>query len=126
MLQKRRMEHFRAKVVLSEINGKAVFLGFVSRSRRRNCKFATLPTVALYNEWPGPQEVRAVFCSRFKPADSIEAYSSVYMDGIPSESETYGQIEAPCERTRISTADVSADPEMRQAIVKLVTTTKLK
>ncbi|TXH41277.1 MAG: hypothetical protein E6Q97_37910 [Desulfurellales bacterium] len=26
-----------------------------------------------YNEWPGPQEVRAVFCTRYKPADGVEA-----------------------------------------------------
>lgn len=26
-----------------------------------------------YNEWPGPQEIRAVFCTRYKPADGVEA-----------------------------------------------------
>jgi hypothetical protein len=40
-------------------------------------------TSGLYNEWPGPAELRACFCSRFKPADGINAYSSVYLDGIP-------------------------------------------
>lgn len=30
--------------------------------------------LSLYNEWPGPQVVRAVFCRRFKPADGIEAH----------------------------------------------------
>lgn len=42
-------------------------------------------TSGLYNEWPGPGELRAVFCSRFRPRDGITAYSSVYPDGIPSE-----------------------------------------
>ena len=34
--------------------------------------------LALYNEWPGPGEVRAVYCSRFRPEDGITAYSTVY------------------------------------------------
>lgn len=25
-----------------------------------------------YNEWPGPETLRAVYCTRFKPADGIE------------------------------------------------------
>ncbi len=55
--------------------------------------------VALYNEWPGPRELRAVLCSRFKPADGVEAISGVDAQGnpyfpdcvIPSER----QIETP-------------------------------
>ena len=34
------------------------------------------------------REVRAVFCSKFKPADGIDVYSAVYLDGIPSEKES--------------------------------------
>lgn len=34
-------------------------------------------TLSLYNEWPGPQTLRAIFCRRFKPADGIEANVSV-------------------------------------------------
>lgn len=43
----------------------------------------------LYNEWPGALEMRAVFCSKFKPRDGIEAYSRDprYLEGIPSERE---------------------------------------
>ena len=26
-----------------------------------------------YDEWPGPRELRAVYCTRFKPADGVEA-----------------------------------------------------
>ena len=40
---------------------------------------------ALYGEWPGIREVRAVLCSRFKPKDGIEADSSKFVEGIPSE-----------------------------------------
>lgn len=43
--------------------------------------------IVLFNEWPGPQELRACFCSRFRPRDGIELYSRAYADGIPSESE---------------------------------------
>jgi len=39
----------------------------------------------LYRDWPGMLEIRAVFCSKFSPADHFDAYSDVYLDGIPSE-----------------------------------------
>jgi hypothetical protein len=39
----------------------------------------------LYAEWPGEHELRAAFCSRFRPKDGINACSSVYVDGIPTE-----------------------------------------
>jgi hypothetical protein len=38
------------------------------------------------SKWPGPVEIRAVFCSKYKPADGINAHSEIYIDGIPSES----------------------------------------
>lgn len=42
--------------------------------------------IQLWNEWEGPREMRAVFCSRHRPADGIEAYSQLprFNDGIPS------------------------------------------
>jgi hypothetical protein len=42
---------------------------------------------ALYTEWPGLRELRAVFCSKFKPRDGIEVNSTDarFIDGIPSE-----------------------------------------
>ena len=44
------------------------------------------------NEWPGPLVLRQILCSRFKPADGIEAGgTAMFPDGIPSEK----QIEAP-------------------------------
>jgi hypothetical protein len=49
-------------------------------------------TVALCNEWPGPVGLRQILCSKFKPADGIEAgCTSMFPDGVPSEK----QIEAP-------------------------------
>lgn len=41
--------------------------------------------IAVYSEWPGPHELRACFCSKFRPADGISACSTVYLDGLPSE-----------------------------------------
>ena len=44
--------------------------------------------LVLYDEWPGPMELRAVLCSKFQPADGIEADSTDkrYLDtGVPSE-----------------------------------------
>jgi hypothetical protein len=40
-------------------------------------------TLDLWNEWPGPLEFRAVFCSRFKPKDGKNAYSERFTDGLP-------------------------------------------
>ena len=51
-------------------------------------------TSGIYAEWPGPQEMRACFCSRFKPKDGLNAYSTVYPDGIPL-SEPRARIEPP-------------------------------
>lgn len=40
---------------------------------------------SVFNEWPGPHELRAVYCSKFRPSDGIEAGSVAYAEGIPSE-----------------------------------------
>jgi hypothetical protein len=51
------------------------------------CSFATTNeqvdwlvkrALVCYNEWPGIRELRALFCSRWKPADGMEAYSMIY------------------------------------------------
>ena len=55
----------------------------------------------LYNEWPGPQELRAVACSKFKPADGIEGNSCIYLDGIPSEREQKTALPPPDPRSRL-------------------------
>ncbi len=34
--------------------------------------------LVVFNEWPGPHELRALFCSRWKPLDFNEAYSALY------------------------------------------------
>lgn len=39
----------------------------------------------LYAKWPGVGEIRALYCSKWKPKDGIETYSSIYVEGIPAE-----------------------------------------
>jgi len=43
----------------------------------------------LWSKWEGPSELRAVFCSKFKPKDGIDVFSQLpqFLDGIPSEAE---------------------------------------
>lgn len=46
--------------------------------------------LTLFNEWPGPRELRALYCSKFRPADGAEANSALYPSheyggGFPSE-----------------------------------------
>src|SRR5262245_60139338 len=49
--------------------------------------------VALFTEWPGPRELRAIFCARFKPADGFEVPSAAFPEGVPSElSVPYGNL----------------------------------
>ena len=70
---------------------------------------------SLYNEWPGPYELRAVFCSRFSPLDGKNVVgTAAYPDGIPSEHSSRSMIE-----TRQYPELPSDDPDMNA----LVTTT---
>jgi hypothetical protein len=40
----------------------------------------------LYARWPGVGEIRALYCSRYKPRDGAETYSETYPRGFPHES----------------------------------------
>jgi hypothetical protein len=71
--------------------------------------------VTLFNDWPGPREMRAVFCSRYRPQDGCEVNSSVYPDGIPSEKEQRPALPAPNPRSSIA----SADTELSTAIARI-------
>ena len=61
----------------------------------------------LHGKWPGVAELRALYCSRWKPRDGIETYSLIYPDGIPSERR-----DAPPAPVTGETRD----PELRSAI----------
>lgn len=54
---------------------KAALVGLLCRMATEPAQLQWLSRTLMdnYTEWPGPQEIRAVFCTRFKPADGIEA-----------------------------------------------------
>jgi hypothetical protein len=37
-------------------------------------------TGGIYAEWPGVAEIRACYCSKYRPKDGITVYSSVYLE----------------------------------------------
>lgn len=71
----------------------------------------------LYNAWPGTSEIRAVYCSKYRPLDGIEVYSSVYPDGIPSERQA-GEPAWPALPPGRVTADLEFDRKL-QAVAKV-------
>jgi hypothetical protein len=41
--------------------------------------------VNLWNKWEGIRELRAVYCSHYRPGDGIESTSAIYTDGVPPD-----------------------------------------
>lgn len=80
--------------------------------------------LSLYNEWPGPQVLRAIFCRRFKPADGIEAHVSV------EESRRWEAIAEPNvpgypriaaqEAPALAAGKVDADPSVRREKLEIL------
>lgn len=73
----------------------------------------------LYREWPGLREVRAVFCSKFRPKDGFEVDSDVYLDGVPSERAAAGQLEAPDARYLPAPAEDPIAPAVAKRMEQL-------
>lgn len=72
-------------------------------------------TLQLHREWPGPLEVRAILCSKFLPRDGIEADSTLYVEGIPSERETHTVLTAGTPILALPAGvEASMDPEMEK------------
>jgi hypothetical protein len=67
-------------------------------------------TSGIYSAWPGPQEMRACFCSKFRPRDGLNAYSTVYPDGIPL-SEPRPRIEPPAVRAFLTAPEPAPEGE---------------
>ena len=65
----------------------------------------------IYSRWPGVAEIRALYCSRYKPKDGFEAYSELYGEGYPSERPT-GPAPSPLPPGREVTADSFFDKEL--------------
>ena len=78
----------------SDENARAALVLLIGRmcSNEEQVRWLVQRTMALCNEWPGPLALRQILCSKFKPADGIEAGgTSMFPDGPPSEK----RIEAP-------------------------------
>lgn len=77
----------------------------------------------LFSRWPGPRELRAVYCSRNKPRDGFEISSTEFPDGVPtplpgSELAWYNVIEpAPVLQLpsgHVVTADILLENDIRR------------
>ena len=78
------------------------------------------------SQWPGPDELRATLCSKFKPKDGRELDSAVYLDGIPSEKpERNAQLTAGEQQKQI-TGSVTMDREAAAEFNEFLRTMKLK
>ncbi len=78
-------------------------------------------TSGIYSEWPGPAEMRACFCSRYPPKDGVNAYSSVYPDGLPPSKEARTMLAAAPQRALPAghTPESPRCAESREVIGKL-------
>jgi hypothetical protein len=75
--------------------------------------------LTLYGEWPGLPEIRAVLCSKFRPADGIEGSSTVYIDGIPSERPAPVAALPSPDAKRLNAGEITPDPEFAETVEKL-------
>lgn len=61
----------------SDEHGRAAIMKLLDRmagaNYREQLNWLSETLMDNYTEWPGPHEIRAIFCTRFKPADGIEA-----------------------------------------------------
>jgi hypothetical protein len=67
----------------------------------------------LYDEWPGPRTLRAVFCHRYKPADGKDLRTAIcpgYPEGLPSEKPEPPLLALPPGHA------ASADPELEAMV----------
>jgi len=76
--------------------------------------------LSLYNEWPGPMELRGCFCSRFRPADGIERHSTAYAgengDSFPPEPGKAKSLPAPQALAMPAGSPESADGELAEKV----------
>ena len=79
----------------SVFEGLLVLVGEMCRTELEVEWLVKRMTSGIYAEWPGPQEMRACYCSKFCPKDGINAYSQVYPEGLPLSPEARKALEAP-------------------------------
>ena len=82
----------------------------------------------VWNQWEGPSELRALFCSKYKPADGVEFYSALpqFADGIPSERESAPQLPARAIREIASGEPVTASPSIAAVVSDLCAAKSLR
>lgn len=80
-------------------------------------------TSGIYSEWPGPGELRACFCSRFRPRDGIDRCSEVYEISPPDPSAKL----APALPKQLAAGElITADPVLDAAVGIAFATQSLK
>jgi hypothetical protein len=62
-------------------------------------------------EWRGTAELRAIFCTRFAPADGIPSVDSISLGFTPSDSEA-GYVEAQSKRTAMLMAGYRSEQKL--------------
>ena len=67
----------------------------------------------LYTRWPGVGEIRALYCSRFKPKDGVESYSEIF-DRYPHESPPPPNPKPKPKPGEAVTADVALQKELER------------
>lgn len=82
-------------------------------------------TSGIYDRWPGPHEMRAVYCFRYPPKDGVSAFSTVYPDGLPKDPTAPRRIEAPQHLELPPGAVVSADKTLDAAVVAAADVVKM-
>lgn len=99
------------------MNALVRLMGNMCESEEQVRWLVTRMTSGIYAEWPGPHEMRAAFCYRYKPKDGIAAYSSVYLDGDwPLDPTAPPRIEAPKMLALPAGQEVSADRSIDTAV----------
>ena len=77
-------------------------------------------TSGIYETWPGAMEMRACYCNRYKPKDGINAYSTVFPDGLPMDPTAPPRlIEAPKLEALPPGEPETADPELEESFRRL-------
>ena len=101
-----------ARVALMEIIG-----GMASNEDQ--VRWLVTSALAIYDEWPGPRELRALFCSRWTPRDGVKAYSQMYVSdenggGYPSHiypPSKYSTLPSPKQVRQIESAPMAPNAQ---------------
>ena len=73
----------------------------------------------MFARWPGVAEIRALYCSRYKPKDGLEGYSEIYPEGFPAERKEPEPVRLPGGRVVTRDADLDAKITQAAAVKKL-------